>query len=223
VSGFYWERHPDGPFATLIAVAAAYCSPDAYDGAYGDLVSRARAPDPGDAEIRAFTAELRQALADPGQLPGGELSAAVEYDDGSDEAFLRRLWHDLYGDQPSSGGLPEAAPAERAGPGTPGQEAGRPRVLDAAYYEDLAGRLYGLLIAVEDRLGPEQAQWVHHVIEVGEYGLALEDIAGILAHAQAPVTDQERSDMLALAATMTMDDHLVPRALESCPRTGQPR
>jgi hypothetical protein len=97
VSGFYWERHPGGPFATLIAVAAAYCSPDAYDGAYADLASRARAPDPGDAEIRTSTAELRQALADPGQLPGGELSAAVEYAEGSDEAFLRRLRQDLRG------------------------------------------------------------------------------------------------------------------------------
>ena len=97
MSGFYWERHPDGPFAMLIAVAAAYCSPDAYDGACADLISRARAPGPGDEEIRAVTAEVRQALADPGLLPAGELSAAVEYGEGSDEAFLRRLWHDLDG------------------------------------------------------------------------------------------------------------------------------
>jgi hypothetical protein len=27
--------------------------------------------------------------------------------------------------------------------------------MDAAYYEDLAGRLYGLLIGLEDRLGRE--------------------------------------------------------------------
>ena len=25
----YWERHPDGPFATLIAVAGTYCTPEA--------------------------------------------------------------------------------------------------------------------------------------------------------------------------------------------------
>jgi hypothetical protein len=99
VSTFYWERHPDGPFATLIAVAASYCSPDAYDGAYEDLVSRARSPEADDDEIRVFGAELRQALADPSRLPGDELSAAVEYDDGSDEKFLHRLWHDLYGDE----------------------------------------------------------------------------------------------------------------------------
>ena len=197
---FYWERHPHGPFATLITVAATYCGPDAYDGAYDDLINRARAPEPGDEEIGAFKAELQQALADPSQLPGDELSHAVEYGDGTDEAFLRRLWHDLYGDQPDT-------------------EASHDRALDAAYYEDLAGRLYGLLIGLDDRLDREDAQLFHHFIEVGEYGLALEDIAGALAHAKMPITDQERSDMLALTASMNMDD-LVPHALGFCPRAG---
>ena len=44
--------------------------------------------------------ELQEALADPEQLPDNELFKAVQYDDGSNEAFLRRLWRDLYGDQP---------------------------------------------------------------------------------------------------------------------------
>lgn len=61
----YWARHPDGPFATLIAVAATYCSPDAYNGAYEDLTSRARSPEVDDDEIHAFKAELKEALADP--------------------------------------------------------------------------------------------------------------------------------------------------------------
>jgi hypothetical protein len=99
VSAFYWERHPDGPFVTLIAMAATYCSPDAYDGAYEDLASRARSPRPDDDEMRIFKAELQQALADPSKLPEGELDDAVEYNDGSDERFLRRLWRDLYGDE----------------------------------------------------------------------------------------------------------------------------
>lgn len=103
MSAFYWERHPEGPFATLIAVAATYCGPDAYDGAYQDLVRRARMADPGDDEMRGFKAELRQALADPGTLPDEELSEAVEYDDGSDERFLGRVWRDLYGDEPLAG------------------------------------------------------------------------------------------------------------------------
>ena len=91
--------------------------------------------------------------------------------------------------------------------------------MDAAYYEDLAGRLYGLLIGIEDRLDRQDARQLHHFIEVGEYGLALEEIAGALAQAKTPITDQERSDMLALTATMKMDD-LVPRALGFCPRAG---
>ncbi len=84
--------------------------------------------------------------------------------------------------------------------------------MDAGWYEDLRGQLFSLLIAVEDRLGRDNAQWVHHVIDVGEYGLALEDMAGILAHAGAPVTDQERAAMLGLARRMEMDD-LVPHIL----------
>ena len=41
-----------------------------------------------------------QALANPGQLPTGELDNAVEYNDESEETFLHRLWRDLYGDEP---------------------------------------------------------------------------------------------------------------------------
>ena len=91
--------------------------------------------------------------------------------------------------------------------------------MDAAYYEDLAGRLYGLVIRLSDRLPADQAQWLHHVIDVGEYGLALEDMAGILAYDQIAITSQERSDMLALADRMKLKDGLVPRALQFCPRT----
>jgi hypothetical protein len=28
MASFYWERHPDGPFATLIAVATTYLDPE---------------------------------------------------------------------------------------------------------------------------------------------------------------------------------------------------
>ena len=91
--------------------------------------------------------------------------------------------------------------------------------MDAAYYEELAGRLYGLLIGLDDRIGREQARWLHHVIDVGEYGLALEDIAGTLAQDAIAVTDQERLDMMTLAARMNLEGGLVPRALAACPRT----
>lgn len=96
----FWREHPDAPFATLLNVVDTYVHPEAYDAAYDDLVSRARDPDPDDEEIRVFKHELKRALADPSQLPKGALFKAASYDDGSDEAFLRRLWRDLYGDEP---------------------------------------------------------------------------------------------------------------------------
>lgn len=97
MTGFYWQRHPDGPFATLIAVATTYCSPDADDEDYERL--KRRANQENNEEMRVFKSELRQALADPSQLPDDELFYGVEYDDGSDDKFLHRLWRDLYGDE----------------------------------------------------------------------------------------------------------------------------
>jgi hypothetical protein len=88
--------------------------------------------------------------------------------------------------------------------------------------EDLVGRLYGLLILVEDRLGTERAREAHRFIEVDEYSLALEAIAGVLGLVRAAITDQERADMPALARRMKMDDYVF-RALESCPHaSGDP-
>ncbi len=96
----YWVRNPQGPFATLIAVAAAYCHPEVYNDAYAELVERVQSAAPEDEQIRILKEELREALADPSRLPDDEFSRAVQYDDGSSEAFLRRLWRDLYGDEP---------------------------------------------------------------------------------------------------------------------------
>ena len=92
--------------------------------------------------------------------------------------------------------------------------------MDAAYYEDLAGRLYGLVIKLSDRLPADQVQGLHHVTEVGEYGLALEDMAGMLAHGQVAITDQERGDMLALASQMKMGGQ-AGDTLRRCPLAGQ--
>jgi hypothetical protein len=95
---YYWERHPDGPFATLINIATSYCHPETDDDAYDALKRRAKRDN--DQEMVVFRAELREAIQDPSRLPGNELSRNVQYDDGSPEAFLRRLWRDLYGDEP---------------------------------------------------------------------------------------------------------------------------
>ena len=93
--------------------------------------------------------------------------------------------------------------------------------MDNAYYEDLAGRLYGLVIRLADRLPPDEARWLCHVVEAGEYGLALEDMAGMLAHGKIAITGAEREDMLALAGRMKLEGGLVPRALAGCPQAGE--
>ena len=93
---FYWERDPGAPFGILIRLATTYLHPEADQ--LEELQLRAQRP--GDEEMRAFKAELRAAVSDPGQVPGDELSRHVEYEDGSPGAFLRRLWRDLYGEEP---------------------------------------------------------------------------------------------------------------------------
>ena len=92
--------------------------------------------------------------------------------------------------------------------------------MDNAYYENLAGRLYGLVIRLSDRMPADSAGWVHHVTEVGEYELALEDLAAILAHGKTAITDQERADMLALGRKMTLR-HDLAGMLGTCPRAAE--
>ena len=92
--------------------------------------------------------------------------------------------------------------------------------MDNAYYEDLTGRLYGLVIRLSDRIPVDRAGWVHHVTEVGEYGLALEDLAAILAHGKTAITDEERADMLTLGRRMTLR-HDLADMLGACPRAAE--
>ena len=76
--------------------------------------------------------------------------------------------------------------------------------MDPGFYEDLAGRLYGLLIGLEDRLNSDDASIIHQFTGARHYGLALEEIARTLAHRMIGITDQERADMLALADRVDM-------------------
>lgn len=94
----FWHDDPDAPFAMLLSMVETYCHPEApadAEEALKRLVKRTDDPD-----VIRFKQELREALRDPSQLPEDALFSAAEYSDGSDEAFLRRLWRDLYGDEP---------------------------------------------------------------------------------------------------------------------------
>ena len=92
----YWLEDHDAPFAALLRVVHTQCHPESYDDAYEDLIEWAHDPEVAE-RLAAFKEQLRAALRDPSQVPAGALWTAAQYDDGNDQAFLERLWRDLYG------------------------------------------------------------------------------------------------------------------------------
>ena len=63
---FYWERHPDGPFATLIEVATTYLDPENYDPEA--LKRLARRED--DEEMRVFKCRTSRGREGPEPATG---------------------------------------------------------------------------------------------------------------------------------------------------------
>jgi len=97
-----WVTDPDRPFATLLSYARTYLHPEVYNDAIEDLRHLTRRPDDRqDPDTLRFKAELRRVIVgDTDGLPDGALSEAAEYDDGSQDAFARRLWLELFPDDP---------------------------------------------------------------------------------------------------------------------------
>jgi hypothetical protein len=94
-----WQRDPNSPFAFFLRIVDTYLHPESTHDV-DDLAWWTKHADPPEKAIR-FKDELRRLLTgDLDKLPESSLSTAAEYEDGSDEAFLRRLWHELYGDEP---------------------------------------------------------------------------------------------------------------------------
>lgn len=91
------------------------------------------------------------------------------------------------------------------------------RGMDGAYYEEIGCLLHDLLIRLNDRLPGKDATLIAEFIDVNELGLALEQMADLLAEYEQPLSSDERADMLSLAGRMQMGDR-VPRALELCPK-----
>lgn len=88
-------------------------------------------------------------------------------------------------------------------------------------WRDLRGRLSGVLARQDDRLSVDDARLIHEFIDVGECGLALEQIADVLSEDKVALRDDERTEMLALNARMEMGDR-VPDALGLCPTFSVP-
>ena len=99
----YWLDEQDAPFRTLLCVVGTYCHPEAGPDAYGDLIRLARTR-PDDEEMRQFKDELRRVLTGDteGLHPDAVFTAAC-YNDGTDQAFLSRLWRHLYPGEPVPG------------------------------------------------------------------------------------------------------------------------
>lgn len=95
----YWRQDKNAPFAFFLSIVDTYLHPESgYD--VDDLADWLRHTDPPEDALR-FKDEFRRLRSGAlDQLPKGALGTAAEFDDGSDEAFLRRLWHELYGDEP---------------------------------------------------------------------------------------------------------------------------
>lgn len=104
-----WVAEPDQPFATLLSYARTYLHPEVYNDAFDDLRYLVGLPEERqDPDTRRFKAELRLVILGRTEgLPPGALSEAAEYDDGDQDAFVRRVWRELFPGEP----LPDREPA----------------------------------------------------------------------------------------------------------------
>lgn len=99
MGAWYWHDDPDAPYASFLATIETHCHPEAYEDGYDDLIHVVQNR-PDDPEISKFTRQLTEVIINPALLPLRALGHAAEYDDGSETAFLHRLWRDLYPNRP---------------------------------------------------------------------------------------------------------------------------
>ena len=63
--------------------------------------------------------------------------------------------------------------------------------MDPAFYEDLTGRHYGLLIVLEDRLNGDDAPVIHQFTGARHDALALQETTRMAAHRGIGITARE--------------------------------
>lgn len=97
-----WVKNRDHPFATLVDFAATFFHPESTPRLVDTSRTAVQRPiDEQGIDTRTFVQELRQALSgDTAGLPAEALWEAAEYSDGTDEAFLKRIWEEIFPDEP---------------------------------------------------------------------------------------------------------------------------
>ncbi len=95
-------KNRDEPFATLVSYAGKFFNPETTPRHINILRTAVHRPI-GDQNIdaRTFVEELRRALSgDTEGLPEDALFDVTHYADGDDEAFLKRVWEEIFPEEP---------------------------------------------------------------------------------------------------------------------------
>jgi len=82
--------------------------------------------------------------------------------------------------------------------------------MDPGFYRDLTGRLYSLLIVLEDSLNFDDAPLIYQFTDASHDALAMEEIVRAAAHRQIGITVREHAGVLTLAGVLARADQAPP-------------
>ena len=82
---------------------------------------------------------------------------------------------------------------------------------DSSYYEDLQGRVRGVLIEVANQLPSLTVGLVEEMIDANESGVALETIVNMLAESGGTISTSTFGSVSSLVETMGLDENIIGR------------
>jgi hypothetical protein len=89
--------------------------------------------------------------------------------------------------------------------------------VDFATRADLAGRLRGLVILLDEHLSLDQCRAADQSIDADDYAAALEMLADWLAEAETPIPDDIRRDFERLSSQIGNAERVMVLINEHCP------
>jgi hypothetical protein len=90
--------------------------------------------------------------------------------------------------------------------------------MDFATRADLAGRLRGLVILLDDHLTLDQCRSIEERIDADDFGSAIETLADWLAEAETPIPDDIRRDFERLSSQIGNAERVMGALNEHCPQ-----